>query len=147
MEVPFFYMKFWTNQYKNKISPKHTVFSRIVSAETILFWIWPYVLWPLETVHTGAETIQGRKLLKGGNYSRKYGIPNGFSTLSQALENGKKKYFTPGNEPGISAQEATILSIAPPHHCFKMDEIDAFIKKTHQKNSGRYLQELLSMSV
>ena len=25
------------------------------------------------TVHTGAETIQGRKLFKGGNYSRKYG--------------------------------------------------------------------------
>ena len=27
----------------------------------------------LITVHTGAETIQGRKLFKGGNYSRKYG--------------------------------------------------------------------------
>ena len=27
----------------------------------------------LVTVHTGAETIQGRKLFKGGNYSRKYG--------------------------------------------------------------------------
>ena len=26
------------------------------------------------TVHTGAETIQGRKLFKGGNYWRKYGI-------------------------------------------------------------------------
>ena len=26
------------------------------------------------TVHTGAETIQGSKLFKGGNYSRKYGI-------------------------------------------------------------------------
>ena len=26
------------------------------------------------TVHTGAETIQGRKQFKGGNYSRKYGI-------------------------------------------------------------------------
>ena len=25
------------------------------------------------TVHKGAETIQGRKLFKGGNYSRKYG--------------------------------------------------------------------------
>ena len=52
----------------------HTVFPRIVSAETILFWIWPYVLWPLVTVHKSAETIQGRKLFKGGNYSRKYGI-------------------------------------------------------------------------
>ena len=27
----------------------------------------------LVTVHTGVETIQGRKLFKGGNYSRKYG--------------------------------------------------------------------------
>ena len=26
---------------------KYTVFPRIVSAETILFWIWPYLLWPL----------------------------------------------------------------------------------------------------
>ena len=26
------------------------------------------------TVHTGVETIQGRKLFKDGNYSRKYGI-------------------------------------------------------------------------
>ena len=26
------------------------------------------------TVHTGAETIQGRKPFKGGNYLRKYGI-------------------------------------------------------------------------
>ena len=45
----------------------NTVFPRIVSAETILFWIYPYELWPLITVHTGAETIQGRKLFKGGN--------------------------------------------------------------------------------
>jgi hypothetical protein len=44
-----------------------TVFPHIVSAETILFWLWPYVLWPLITVHLCAETIQGRKLLKGGN--------------------------------------------------------------------------------
>ena len=51
----------------------NTVFPRIVSAETILLWIWPYVLWPLNTVHKSAETIQGRKLFKGGNYSRKYG--------------------------------------------------------------------------
>ena len=40
----------------------NTVFPRIVSAETILFLIWPYVLWPLVTVHKSAETIQGRKL-------------------------------------------------------------------------------------
>ena len=32
------------------------------NAETILFWNWPYVLWPFITVHKSAETIQGRKL-------------------------------------------------------------------------------------
>ena len=30
---------------------------------------------PKVTVHKGAETIQRRKLLKGGNYMRKYGMP------------------------------------------------------------------------
>ena len=54
----------------------YTVFPRIVSAETVLFWTLPYVLWPLMTVHKSAETIQGRKLFKGGNYSRKYGRRN-----------------------------------------------------------------------
>jgi hypothetical protein len=29
---------------------------------------------PKVTVHKCAETIQGRKLFKGGNYMRKYGI-------------------------------------------------------------------------
>ena len=29
---------------------------------------------PKVTVHKGAETIQGRKLFKGGNQMRKYGI-------------------------------------------------------------------------
>ena len=29
---------------------------------------------PKVTVHKAAETIQGRKLFKGGNYMRKYGI-------------------------------------------------------------------------
>ena len=29
---------------------------------------------PKVTVHKGAETIQGRKVFKGGNYMRKYGI-------------------------------------------------------------------------
>ena len=51
----------------------NTVFPHIVSAETILFWLWSYVLWPLMAVHKCAETIQGRKLFKGGNYMRKYG--------------------------------------------------------------------------
>ena len=53
---------------------RHTVFPHIVSTETILFLLWPYVLWPLISVHKCAETIQGRKLFKGGNYMRKYGI-------------------------------------------------------------------------
>ena len=63
-----------------------TVFPRIVSAETILFWIYPYALWPLITVHTGAETIQGRNLFKGGNYSRKYLIPKNLRTLKTNFE-------------------------------------------------------------
>ena len=46
----------------------YTVFPRIVSAETILFWIYPYVLWPLITVHKCAETIQGRKLYEEIRY-------------------------------------------------------------------------------
>ena len=54
---------------------EHTVFPHIVSAENIHFWIWPYVLWPLDTVHKCAETIQGRKLFTGRNYMRKYGMP------------------------------------------------------------------------
>ena len=29
---------------------------------------------PKVTIHKYAETIQGRKLFKGGNYSRKYGM-------------------------------------------------------------------------
>ena len=41
---------------------KGIVFPWIVSAETILFWIWPYVLWLLITVHKSADTIQGWKL-------------------------------------------------------------------------------------
>jgi hypothetical protein len=52
----------------------HTIFLHIVSKETILFWLWPYVLWPLITVHKCAETIQGRKLFNGGNYMKKYDI-------------------------------------------------------------------------
>jgi hypothetical protein len=37
-----------------------TIFRYIVSAETILFWLWPYALWPLISVHKCVETIQGR---------------------------------------------------------------------------------------
>ena len=38
---------------------------------------------PKVTVHKGAETIQGRKLFKGGNYMRKYGISYDISFESQ----------------------------------------------------------------
>ena len=51
---------------------ENTLFPQIVSVETILFWIWLYVLWPLVTVHKSAETIQRRKLFRGWNYLRKY---------------------------------------------------------------------------
>ena len=52
---------------KNRV--RKFLFPRIVSAATILFWIWPYVLWPLVTVHKSAETIQGRKLFAEIRYS------------------------------------------------------------------------------
>ena len=51
-----------------------------VSAETILFWIWPYVLWPLVTVHKSAKTIQGRKLFAEIRY---YGGRNDTSGSEQ----------------------------------------------------------------
>ena len=55
-----------------------TIFPHIVSAETILFLNLEiqrsqYIRLKV-TVHKGAETINGRKLFKGGNYMRKYGI-------------------------------------------------------------------------
>ena len=53
-----------------------TVYPRIVSAETILFWI-------CTVTNTGAETSQGRKLFKGGNYSWKYRICNQFSKVEK----------------------------------------------------------------
>ena len=47
-----------------------TVFPHIVSAEIQRSqYIRPKVI-----VHKGAETIQGRKLIKGRDYMRKYGI-------------------------------------------------------------------------
>ena len=55
-----------------------TIFPHIVSGEATFFlqleiqrsqYISPKV-----TVHKGAETIQGKKLFKGWNYMRKYGI-------------------------------------------------------------------------
>ena len=49
---------------------------------------------PKVTVHKGAETIQGRKLFKGGNYMRKYGIRNSenwlFDDVSEILRTKKE---------------------------------------------------------
>ena len=41
---------------------------------------------PKVTVHKCAETIQGRKLFKGGNYIRKYGILSVLSSLISSLK-------------------------------------------------------------
>ena len=59
---------------------------------------------PKVTVYKCAETIQGRKLFKGGNYMRKYGIPKNLSTLKTffkkadgrgiSLKNPKKSYVS-----------------------------------------------------
>ena len=67
----------WTNNYcsvtffKNCEIHKITtaVFPHIVSAEFFFEFGNPKV-----SVHNCAETIQGRKLFKGGNYMRKYGL-------------------------------------------------------------------------
>ena len=52
----------WQSVFNFSTSTVLFVFPRIVSAETILFWIWPYVLWPLLTVHKSAETNCGNTL-------------------------------------------------------------------------------------
>ena len=46
----------------------HTVFPHIVSAETILFWIWKSK--GHSTYGQRSQYIEARKLFKGGNYSR-----------------------------------------------------------------------------
>ena len=70
--------KFWIKTWE--ICFNTTEFPRIVSAETILFWKWKkwkfsysfrimaifyFINWTV-----AAETIEGGKLFKGGNYSR-----------------------------------------------------------------------------
>ena len=58
---------------------------RAVTFDHIMYTVFPHSFLNLEiqrsqyirpkvTVHKCAETIQGRKLFKGGNYMRKYGI-------------------------------------------------------------------------
>ena len=58
-----------------------TAFPHIVSAETFLFWLWPYVLWPLISVHKCAETIQGRKLYEEMRYFLKLSFAFLFNSL------------------------------------------------------------------
>ena len=83
----------------------HTVFSQIVSAETILFLNWPYLLWPLATAHISVETIQGRKLFRGGKYLRKYSVQ--FQIWLQ-------KVFRPIEQDVISMKTNCILK----WHCY-----------------------------
>ena len=45
---------------------------------------------PKVTVHKGAETIQGRKLFKGGNYMRKYGIWQKMNIAPRKFEKNNK---------------------------------------------------------
>ena len=82
-----------------------TIFPHIVSAETTFFlhleiqrsqYISPKV-----TVHKGAETIQGRKLFKGRNYMRKYGI----------LKCGQTTYHIPLNQYWTVL--ATVVFLSP----------------------------------
>ena len=56
------------NENISAFPKENTVFPHIDSAETILFWLWPYVLWPLISVHKCAETIQGQKLYEEIRY-------------------------------------------------------------------------------
>ena len=53
-------------------SKQDTVFPHIVHAETILFWIWKSI--GHSTQGQRSQYIKVRKLFKGGNYMRKYGI-------------------------------------------------------------------------
>ena len=65
---------------KTAMGSIHTVFPHIVSAGNYSFLnleiqMSQYIR-PKVTVHKCAETIQWRKLCKGGNYMSKYGIQN-----------------------------------------------------------------------
>ena len=46
-------------------------------------------------VHKGAETIQGRKLFKGGNYMRKYGIRTSYATETNECKTLSKEKGLP----------------------------------------------------
>ena len=61
-----------------KILVWFTVFPRMISAETILFWIWPYLLWPFVTVHKSEESIRGNAVCFGSRVNSRlvlYSVP------------------------------------------------------------------------
>ena len=95
---------------------KHTVFPRIVSAETILFWKWKMwkfsfsfciiaILYFINWI-VAAETIQGGKLFKGGVYSRKYG-----SWIQTHTIKGKHLYGQSSSKLHQTPSFATLFSI------------------------------------
>ena len=53
------------------------------------------------SVHTGAEAIQGRKLFKGGNYSRKYGKQNIYAKALNVM-------YTELAAPGWSVKKQSV---------------------------------------
>ena len=93
------------------------IFPHMVSAETIFFlnleikrsqYIRPKI-----TVHKFAETIQGRKLFKGGNYMRKYGIyfDNSMKTLGYADQKNLSTYYILNRLTGVSCQACKITEM------------------------------------
>ena len=55
MEVLFFYMKFWTNQYKNRISPKHMSKNGTFCSQLVLIFL-KVLLAGRHTVQTAVQT-------------------------------------------------------------------------------------------
>ena len=54
MEVPFLYMKFWTNQYKNKISPKYMYKNRTFCSQLVFIFLKSVA--SRQTVQTAVQT-------------------------------------------------------------------------------------------
>ena len=68
---------------------------------------------PKVTVHKFAETIQGRKLFKGGNYMRKYGIyfDNSMKTLGYADQKNLSTYYILNRLTDVSCQACKITEM------------------------------------
>ena len=97
------------------------VFSQVLSAETIFFWIWPYLLWPLVTVHKSAETIQGRKLFAEIRYFRSQilNILNHANKLNTYFQNEHTDLATLN-----SKTESLLFSLYLVHKCNTIERID-----------------------